>query len=177
MERGLIQVYTGNGKGKTTAAVGQAIRAMGRKWKVMIVYFLKKEGTSGEMEILKKLGVKVLSWDGEYGRKLITGTPLKNIEKIREEGKDFLIRIKDRLIEEKYNLLIMDELNVALHYGLIEEKEILNFLKEKPAYLEIILTGRGALQKIINMADLVTEMKKIKHPHDKGIKMRRGIEY
>jgi len=77
MKKGLIQVYTGNGKGKTTAAVGQMVRAAGRGYKVMMVYWLKEEGASGEMEILKKLGVKILFWGGQYGKKLVTNTPLR----------------------------------------------------------------------------------------------------
>ncbi|HHF98865.1 MAG TPA: cob(I)yrinic acid a,c-diamide adenosyltransferase [Candidatus Aerophobetes bacterium] len=177
MKKGLIQVYTGNGKGKTTAAIGQAIRAMGRGWRIMVVFWLKGERTSGEMEILKKLGAKVIFWGEEYGKKLITGKPVGNKDNIKKEAKDFLNKIKGIIEKERYDLLIMDEINVALHYGFIEEKEILDFLKEKPSSLELILTGRKALQSIICMADLVTEVKKIKHPYNSKIKARGGIEY
>jgi len=177
MKKGLIQVYTGNGKGKTTAAVGQMVRATGRGYKVMMVYWLKEEGISGEMEILKKLGVKILFWGGKYGKKLVTNTPLGNIDKIKEDSKNFLSQLKEQIKKEGYDLLILDEINIALSYDLVEEKEVLNFLKDKPPSLEIILTGRKAPERILVVADLVTEMKKIKHPHDRGIKMRKGIEY
>ena len=172
----LIQVYTGNGKGKTTAAVGQVVRALGRDWRVVMVYWLKEAGTSGEMEILKKLGVKTLFWGGRYAKKLAGNTPLENIDRIREEGRSFFRHIMEQMKKEEYDLLVLDEINVAINRGLVEEEELFSFLEHKPASLEVILTGRGASAKIMATANLATEMRKVKHPYDLGTKMIKVIE-
>jgi len=177
MKKGLIQVYTGNGKGKSTAAAGQVIRAVGRGYQVIMVYWLKGEKVSGEMSILKKLGVQTFFWGAHYGQVLITNTPLENLSQIKKESRHFLKRIKEKIKKEECDLLVLDEINIAVNYGLVEEKELLQFLKDKPPSLEIILTGRKASYNILSLANLTTEMKKIKHPFDQGIKMRKGIEY
>lgn len=175
-KKGLIQVYTGNGKGKTTAAVGQAIRALGRGFKVIVVQWLKN-GQSGEVPVLKKLGIEVVVWGGEYGKKMITGTPLKDRYTIQKESESFLNQVIEKIRNHHYDLVIFDEINVAIKSGLIEEEKFLNWLRNKPYSLEVILTGREASPEILSQADLVTEMKNIKHPYDKGTKMRKGVEY
>lgn len=177
MRKGLIQVYTGDGKGKTTAAIGQAIRARGRGCKVLLVHFLKGERGSGEVNVLRKVGVKVLFWGNIYGKELLRKTPVENIEKIREEGRLFLQELIKKSREESYDFLILDEINTALYRKLIEEKTVLDILQHKPVSLEVILTGRGAPSSIISLAHLVTEMGKVKHPYDQGIKARKGVEY
>ena len=177
MEKGLIQVYTGNGKGKSTAATGQIIRAIGRGYRVIMVYWLKEKEISGEMNILEKLGVQTFFWGAHYGQALIANRPLENLSQIKKESKYFLKKIKEKIKKERYDLLVLDEINIAVDYGLVEEKELLQFLEDKPPFLEIILTGRRASFNILTLADLATEMKKIKHPFDQGIKMRKGIEY
>lgn len=176
MKKGLIQVYTGDGRGKTTAATGQIIRAIGRGYRVMMVYWLKEEGSSGEMQILKKLGVETLFWGSQYGKKLMSSISIENKGTLREKSRRFLDQIKNQM-KKGYDLLVMDEINVALNHGLVEEKSLLNFLEKKPSSLEIILTGRRMPQYILTVADLITEMRKIKHPYDWGTKMRKGIEY
>jgi len=176
MRKGLIQIYTGNGKGKTTAAVGQAIRALGRGYRVMMVQWLKKNN-SGEIPVLKRLGVEVLSWGGDYGKKLIANLPLEDIDKIIQENEAFFKQVMEKIKKGKYDLLILDEINVAIKLGLIEEDEVLKWLKNKPPSLEVILTGREATSQLLAIADLVTEMKKVKHPYDRGVKMRKGVEY
>lgn len=177
MEKGLIQIYTGGGKGKTTAAVGQAIRAKGRGYRTIMVYWLKEQDSSGEMKILKKLGVETFFWGSEYGKNLLTHTPVKNIEKINISSGRFLEKIKNQVKKENCDLLIMDEVNVAVDHNLLEEEQLINFLKNKPPSLEVILTGRRASQRIMAIAHLITEMRKVKHPYNCGIKIRKGIEY
>lgn len=170
MKEGLIQVYTGNGKGKTTAAIGQAIRALGQDYKICLIQFFKKP-TSGEIKILKNLP----------SIKLIHPLPFypegKNQALLKKKTKDIFPVVSKIIKSKMYDLVILDEVNVALQEHLLVEKEILNLLKDKPKSVEVILTGRGATKKIIESADLVTEFKEIKHPWRKGIKARRGIEY
>lgn len=177
MIRGLIQVYTGDGKGKTTAAVGQALRFLGRDCRVIMAQFLKQKDASGEVLILKKLGVEILFWGGDYGKRLIANLPLENVENIRKEGEKFLKEVMQRIKNKRYDLLILDEISVAINHGLIREKNLIELLRNKPDFLEVIITGRGAPSGIISIADLVTEMRKIKHPYDREIKLRKGVEY
>ncbi|TET29678.1 cob(I)yrinic acid a,c-diamide adenosyltransferase [Candidatus Aerophobetes bacterium] len=177
MRKGLIQVYTGEGKGKTTAAVGQAIRAKGRNQKVLFAQFLKNKEGSAETSILERLGIKVMAGGGRY--KIF---PLEKLpEKKKEEVTSHLIRLLDEIKEEikrkEYDLLILDEINVALHAHLMEEETILDFLRDKPSSLEIVLTGRYAPSAISRVAHLVSEIIKVKHPYDEGIGARRGIDY
>jgi len=177
MKKGLIQVYTGEGKGKTTAAVGQAIRAKGRNQKVLFAQFLKNKEGSAEIPILERLGIKVMAGGGKY--KVF---PLEKLsEKKKEEVKSHLYRLLGKIKEEirrnEYDLLILDEINVALHAHLMQEKMILDFLRDKPSSLEIVLTGRYAPPAISRVAHLVSEIIKIKHPYDEGIGARRGIDY
>jgi len=175
MKRGLIQVYTGEGKGKTTAAVGQAVRAVGRGYKAFLVQFLKKEKGSGELLSLEKLGVRVVSKEGAC--RSLSEISEEEREKIRHKWNDLLDQLKEEVDRGECDLLILDEVNVALHYGLIDEEKVLKFMREKPISLELILTGRYAPADIIKQADLVSEIRKVKHPFDQGIKARKGIEY
>jgi len=175
MKRGLIQVYTGEGKGKTTAAVGQAVRAVGRGYKAFLVQFLKKEKGSGELLSLEKLGVRVVSKEAEC--RSLSEISEEEREKIRHKWNDLLDQLKEEVDRGECDLLILDEVNVALHYGLIDEEKVLKFMREKPISLELILTGRYAPADIIKQADLVSEIRKVKHPFDQGIKARKGIEY
>ena len=177
MRKGLVQIYTGEGKGKTSAAIGQAIRARGRDCKVLFVQFLKGKEGSGEIPLLQGLGIKVIC-KGEKD-KWIFPDRLKEEEKkkIRLEWNHFLDEISRQVKTEKYDLVILDEINVALYYGLIDKKGLIDFIRKKPTSLEIILTGRHASPELIELAHLVSEIKNIKHPFDAGIKGRRGIEY
>jgi len=176
MRKGLVQVYTGDGKGKTTAAVGQALRARGRGHRVLLVQFLKGKKGSGEISILEELGVKVICKGKELGLSL---NRIVEDERrtIREEWGNFLDKINEEVLAESYDLLILDEINVACHYGLIDENKLLRFIKEKPDGLEMVLTGRYASPRLMKTAHLVSEIKKIKHPYNEGIKAREGIEF
>lgn len=177
MKEGLVQIYTGEGKGKTTAAIGQAIRARGRGLRILFIQFLKAKEGSGEIPLLEKLGIKVIC-KGEKD-KWIFPDRLKEEEKkkIRLEWTHFLDEISYQVREEKYDLVIFDEINVALYYGLIDKNRLIDFMRRKPTSLEIILTGRHASPELIELAHLVSEIKSIKHPFDAGMKARRGIEY
>ena len=177
MKEGLVQVYTGEGKGKTTAAIGQAIRARGRGLKILFIQFLKGKEGSGEIPLLQGLGIKVIC-KGEKDEWIFPDR-LKEEEKkkIRLEWTHFLDEISREVIEEKYDLVILDEINVALYYGLIDKNKLIDFIRKKPTSLEIILTGRYASSQLIELAHLVSEIKSIKHPFDAGMKARRGIEY
>lgn len=170
LKKGLVQVYTGDGKGKTTAAWGQAIRASGQGLKVGIIQFFKG-GDSGEARMAKKLNLRVYSFcpvHPSFGGKR---------EKLEKECREAIAFAKEMTRSKKYDLIILDEINIALRDRLIEVDEVLDLIKKKPKGVELILTGRKAPKKIMEVADLVTEMREIKHPYQKGIKGRRGIEY
>jgi len=172
---GLIQVYTGEGKGKTTAAVGLCIRAIACKMKIIYIYFHKepKGWPYGEHKILKKLGVKIFGFAKTH--------PYfhKGIDKnaIRKDCLKALEFIKKIYREDNYGLLVLDEVLISLRDGFLKEEEVLEIFKLKPKKLELVLTGRGVTKRIIEKADLVSEIKKVKHPFDTGVNSRRGIEY
>lgn len=171
--RGYIQVYTGNGKGKTTAALGQALRAAGRQWRTYIGQFLK--GTpSGELVAVKSLEPSItIEQFGREGFLVIDDTPGdEDIERARR-GLD---RCREAMRSGQYRLIILDEICVALYFKLLEEKDVLEFLDEKPPDVEVILTGRYAPPAVIDRADLVTEMRDIKHYGEKGVRARDGVE-
>jgi len=170
LKRGLVQVYAGNGKGKTTAAWGQAIRASGQGLRVGIIQFFKGKG-SGEAKMARKLKLDVYSFcpvHPFFGGKR---------EKLKKECREGLAFAKRLVMSKKYDMIILDEINIAMRDRLIEVNDVLSLIKEKPKEVELILTGRGAPKKIMEAADLVTEMREIKHPYQKEIKGRRGIEY
>lgn len=173
--KGLIQVYTGEGKGKTTAAIGQALRACGHNLKVGYVYFHKepKSCESGELEPLKKLGVEIFGFAKKHPK---FGQELDRDE-IRKECLEALKFIKKVYREKKYDILILDEVIISVRDGFLKEEELLKILDCKPKNLELILTGRGASERIAEKADLVSEIRKIKHPYDSGVSARKGIEY
>ena len=170
---GTIQVYTGNGKGKTTAAIGQAIRAAGHRLRVMMIQFMKGKINYGELEAVKQiLGFTI----EQYGRPEFVNKDNPDKEDI-EWAQEGWSRAKEVIQSGKYEMVILDEINVALDFGLIPLDEVTEVLKNKPKQIELVLTGRYAPKEIIELADLVTEMKEIKHPYQKGIQAREGIEY
>jgi len=172
MIKGLIQVYTGDGKGKTTAALGLALRAAGRNMKVLIVQFMKK-WDYGELHSVKLIPNITLETFGT--KEFIYKGKAKKID-YEEAEKAFSFGIKG-MQSGNYDIVIFDELNMALYYELLDLKEVVKKMKEKPQNVEIVITGRRAPEEIIEIADLVTEMKEIKHPYQKGVEARRGIEY
>ena len=171
--RGLVQVFTGNGKGKTTAALGTILRAAGHGLKIYIVFFMKGDYAYGEFDTLLKLpNVEVL----KSGFRQFTD-PLNIKPEEKEQAQTALAAARQAINSGHYDLVVLDEVNVALEYKLIELEDVLRLIKEKPVGLELILTGRYADNRMLELADLVTEMVKVKHPYDKGIKARKGIEY
>jgi cob(I)alamin adenosyltransferase len=168
----MIQVYTGDGKGKTTAALGLAIRAMGHGKRVIVVQFMKGWEGYGELVTAKKIGLPI----ERFGRREL-------IDPDRPEEIDFKLArdCYDRAIEiidgKKCDLLIIDEINVALKYGLLELEDVMDLIDRVPSEMEVVLTGRYAHPEVVERADLVTEMVEIKHPFKKGVKAREGVEF
>jgi cob(I)alamin adenosyltransferase len=174
MEKGLIEVYTGDGKGKTTAVIGLACRATGHNLKVCYIYFHKnpERWGYGEFKILEKIGVDIFGFAKEHPH-----FDKVEKEKLREECLKGIEFIKKIYKEKKYDVIICDEILISLRDGFLNEEEIIKIMEEKPENIELVLTGRYITKKIIEKADLVSEIKKIKHPYDKGIKSRKGIEF
>ncbi len=176
METGLIQVYTGNGKGKTTAAIGQGVRSAGSGLKVFMIQFLKNKDT-GELHSLKKIEdiFKVFRFEKERDFFWLLNDEQK--KELREEVGEAFKFAKDSAANKSCDVLILDEIIGAINNGLLEEAEVRDMLKAKPKQLEIILTGRNVPDSILEVADYVSEIKAIKHPADSGINARKGIEY
>lgn len=173
MEKGLIQVYTGEGKGKTTAALGLAFRAAGQGFRVYILQFLKGSDKVGEYQAARLLPNLTIEQCGLKG--FIKGDePLALHQEKAAEG---FGRAGELIKNEEYDLVILDEISVALDYGLISLEEVVKLVKGKPSGVELVLTGRNAPPEIIDLADLVSEVRMIKHPYARGIKARRGIEF
>ncbi|MDP2735108.1 MAG: cob(I)yrinic acid a,c-diamide adenosyltransferase [bacterium] len=172
-EKGLVYVFTGHGKGKTTAAIGQAVRSVGQGWKVLVVQFIKQV-ISGEVEPLKKLGVEIYPMGMGYVGILTDQKEKDRHVQAAEQAFDFA---KEKISKGKYDLLIMDEINNAIQLDLLAVGEVLEFLNSKPAELSVILTGRDAPREFVEAADLVSEVKEIRHPFSEGKTAKKGIEY
>jgi cob(I)alamin adenosyltransferase len=169
--KGYIQVYTGNGKGKTTAALGLAIRAAGAGLKVFIAQFIKM-GEYSEIKALKRFNDLITVEQFGTGR-FIKGKPSDSDIEAARKG---LEKIKAVFASNQYNVVIMEEANVAAKLGLLSVEDMLEIMIDKPKDVELVITGRGADSRIIEKADLVTEMKEVKHYFQKGVKARIGIE-
>jgi cob(I)alamin adenosyltransferase len=169
--RGYIQVYTGDGKGKTTAALGLAIRAAGAGMNVYIAQFVKGMEYS-ELIALEKLSEYITL--KQYGRScFINGKPEEEDIRMAREG---LEEVKSVMCSGNYQMIIVDEANIATYYNLFAVEDLINLIREKPEDVELVITGRNADSRIIELADLVTEMKDIKHYYREGIPARDGIE-
>jgi cob(I)alamin adenosyltransferase len=173
-ELGKIQIFTGDGKGKTTAALGLAMRAVGRGFKVLMIQFLKAPNTSGEQFAAKALAplmeIRSMGRKGFIHRRGCE--PLDNLM-----AESALNEARQALKSGDYDLIILDEINVAVHHGLINVEDVLELLDNKKETTEVVLTGRYADPKIIDRADMVLEMKKIKHHFENGVLARKGIEF
>lgn len=172
----MLSVFTGNGKGKTTAALGQAIRALGRGKKIIIFQFIKgAQYPSGEENALKDFkNLKFIK--GGKGFVGILGDRLPLSVHKKAAQKTFR-NAKKTILSKKYDLVILDEINVALHLKLLSKKEVLNLVKNYPKDIELIFTGRNAPRELCAKADLVTEFKELKHYYHKGVKAKRGREF
>jgi len=168
---GKIHIYTGDGKGKTTAAIGLALRAAGAGFKVCLIQFLKAR-TSAELILLDKVkNIKIF----RFGNKQYIYKKAKPADK--NKALQALQKSQEIIKSKKYNLVILDEINLAKFFNLITEQQLVQIIKNKPKNLELVLTGRKFDKKIIKLADYVTEMKEIKHPYKSGLLARKGIEY
>jgi cob(I)alamin adenosyltransferase len=179
LEKGLVQVYTGDGKGKTTAAFGLALRAAGCGNNVLIFQFLKPPTLElGERQALARSGlpIRVESLEAQWHL-------FRSVRSEQDRAtagaavREALARLTELAAQRAYDVLILDEIVFCLALGLGQIDDIKRLIEQKDAGVELILTGRGATPELIEMADLVTEMKKIKHPYDKGVGARRGIDY
>ncbi|MCS6943506.1 MAG: cob(I)yrinic acid a,c-diamide adenosyltransferase [Geminocystis sp.] len=173
-EKGLIIVHTGDGKGKTTAALGMVIRSLGHGYKVAIIQFIKGAWEPAEKKVLQQ-------WKGQLEfHAMGEGFTWETQDRERDIicASNAWEKAKSFIFNPDYRLILLDEINVALGLGYLNLGDVINTIKNKPATTHIILTGRGAKQELIEMADLVTEMKLIKHPfREQGIKAQPGIEY
>lgn len=173
---GIVIVYTGGGKGKTTASLGMALRAVGHGQKICIIQFIKGSWSYGEMKSVKRLEPElefIISGKGFVGI-IDDKSPREEHEKIAQEA----LRISKQKIQSgNYNIIILDEINYAVNLNLIHINDVLDLIKIKPKDLNLVLTGNHAKKELIDLADLVTEMKEIKHPFRSGIKAKKGIDF
>ena len=175
-EKGLVIVYTGNGKGKTTAALGMALRAIGYDHKVCMLQFIKGSWHYGEMDSSKKLepNFELIPVGKGFVGILDDNSPREEHEKYAAEA----VKIcREKIFSGKYDVVILDEVNYAINLDLIDVQDIIKIIKEKPFELDLVLTGRNVREEIVELADLVTEMKEIKHPFKSGIKAKKGIDF
>ena len=176
IEDGLVIVYTGGGKGKTTAALGMALRAVGYQHKVCMIQFIKGSWHYGEMDSSKKLTPEfelIAAGKGFVG--ILDDTSTK--EEHEKYAKEAMKICQEKILSGKFDLVILDEINYAVNLGLINIESVIELIKSKPQKLDLVLTGNHAKQEIIDLADLVTEMKEIKHPYQAGIKAKKGIDF
>lgn len=169
---GLLQVYTGEGKGKTTAALGLALRAWGHGLRVGVVQFMKRGEDYGEVLALRRMGIEVFQFGS--GKLIAKG---KHCQDDLDCAKRALDLSRSLLRSGEFDLLILDEVNVALYFGLIDIGEVLGALRQRDSGVEVVCTGRNAPEELKREADLVTVMTVEKHPYDEGLEARKGIEY
>lgn len=175
VRRGLIIVNTGPGKGKTTAAMGTALRAVGNGMKVLMLQFLKGSWHYGELDAVKAFGDNFVMKQLGRGFVKVGGaeTDPEDIRMVEEAWQES----REAILSGKWDLVILDEINYAISYGMLDPEKVVETLKQKPEMVHVILTGRNAHAKIIEIADTVTEMRQVKHAYEAGILAQRGIEY
>lgn len=175
VRRGLIIVNTGPGKGKTTAAIGTALRAVGNGMKVLMLQFLKGSWHYGELDAVKAFGDNFIMKQLGRGFVKVGGaeTDPEDIRMVEEAWQES----REAILSGKWDLVILDEINYAISYGMLDPDKVVETLKQKPEMVHVILTGRNAHAKIVEVADTVTEMRQVKHAYEAGILAQRGIEY
>jgi len=175
VRRGLIIVNTGPGKGKTTAAMGTALRAVGQGMKVLMLQFLKGSWHYGELDAVKAFGDNFIMKQMGRGFVKVGGAEpdpedVKMVEEAWNES-------REAILSGQWDLVVLDEINYAISYGMLDPAKVVEALKQKPEMVHVILTGRNAHPTIIELADTVTEMRQVKHAYEKGVEAQRGIEY
>jgi len=175
IRRGLIIVNTGPGKGKTTAAMGTALRAVGNGMRVLMLQFLKGSWHYGELDAVQAFGEKFVM--KQMGRGFVkVGGAETDPEDIRLVGQAWE-EARHAILSGEWDLVILDEINYAIGYGMLDPAQVAAALRQKPEHVHVILTGRNAHPTIVDLADTVTEMKQVKHAYEKGVMAQRGIEY
>jgi len=183
LTRGLVQVYTGDGKGKTTAAWGQGLRAVGQGLRVCFVVFMKGDAGIGEIQAAARLAPEVVVRQFGASREELAARSdgawwqAQYTEDDKRMAREGLAFAREAISGGDYDLVVLDEVNVGMSEGLLEVNEVLAIVRQRPPHVEIILTGRNSPPQIIEAADLVTEMRSLKHPFDSGVAARRGIEF
>jgi cob(I)alamin adenosyltransferase len=173
LPQGLVNIFTGDGKGKTSAALGVVLRALGCGMKVCIIYFMKGGSPCNEQNILRQL---------PHIKLIITGqknfvNPEKITDEDRKEAQKAIESARQAVTEGNFDVVVLDEINVAVAYNLVPVDDVVALIRNKPQNVELILTGRYANEKILNLADMVTEMKEVKHPYRQGVSARKGFDY
>jgi len=174
--RGLIVVLTGDGKGKTTSCLGMAVRALGYGMRIAMIQFIKGSLYYGELDGVKRLAPEFELHTMGKGFVGIRGDTLPFSEHA-DAARAALSLAREKVLSGKYDIVILDEVNVALYLGLVDLRDVLSLMKEKPGNVHMILSGRHAHEEVVRLAHLVTEMKSIKHPYDLGIEAEKGIDY
>ena len=172
--RGLVIVHTGEGKGKTTAALGLALRAVGQGLRVSMVQFIKGSWKYGELKAPEFLpGFEIQP----MGRGFVgLGGEAPHPEDVALAAETFRVA-REKVLSGDYDMVILDEVNYAVHYGLVAVEDVLALLRDKPPAVHVVLTGRGARPEVVEAADLVTEMREVKHPYRAGVKAQKGVEF
>jgi cob(I)alamin adenosyltransferase len=172
--KGLIHVYTGNGKGKTTAALGTALRAAGHGLKVLIIQFMKQQDSIGEMKALAGTDLPITI--KQFGQRVFFKSRACEPMDIHiaHQGLQFF---REAMESETYDLIVLDEIIMAIYFGLLKQKEVIDLIQTRPSHLHLLLTGRKATKKLKDLADLVTEMKEVKHYYRRGVHAQKGLEY
>ncbi|HWC31188.1 MAG TPA: cob(I)yrinic acid a,c-diamide adenosyltransferase [Dehalococcoidia bacterium] len=170
--KALVILYTGNGKGKTTAALGMLLRAWGRGMKVCMLSFIKTETSNyGEERAARKLGIELIPLGGGF-------TWLsKDLDKDRELAQRCWTLCKEKIASGEYDIVVLDEITYPITYGWLDVDEVIKTLRTRPADLHVVITGRDAHEKLVEFADLVTEMREVKHPFNAGIKAQPGVDF
>lgn len=173
MQKGLLMVFTGDGKGKTTAALGMALRAMGHGMKVCVIQFIKGSWQYGELEAVKRFS-DLMAFH-------VTGRGFTwksdDIEKDKASAREAWKKACGIIDAGRYEMVILDELTYLIHYGFLTEKAVLEKVTRRPGHQHLVITGRNASQGLVDAADLVTEMRAVKHPYQAGIKAQKGVEF
>jgi len=174
-KKGLIHIYTGDGKGKTTSAVGLGVRALGHNMNVCYAYFHKQPEKYGYTEIksLEKLGATIFGF--AKGHPFCDGSIIP--EELKQQAPEGLAFLQKLVANKYFDMLIMDEIVISVRDGYLPEEQLIDFVKNKPSHLELVMTGRGATARLIELADYVSNITKVKHPYDNKITSREGIEY
>jgi cob(I)alamin adenosyltransferase len=176
LDTGLVIIFTGDGKGKTSAAIGMAVRASGHKMYVSVLQFIKSPAAAGEARAAERLAPELDFIS--LGKGFVSGAPGSSTRSEHQQAaKEALKLAWQRMQAGAWDLLVLDEINNAVHLGLLDLADVMELVKSKPAKLHLVLTGRNAHPDLIAAADLVTEMRAIKHPYDRGVPAQRGIDF